>query len=165
MVPRRSLGGRYGRHRRIRLAHPNSMTGEFSPARGASGTVMRHFVHVRAFAAPALGVTVPAATRLLAPASRRTQRFTPSGAAATYFAMALASVRCDDSGDARQSHSVADLASRTCGSRAGVFVRPADSPCPARPLLSRVRSEWTWSARSTISGSSSVIGGRRRMGT
>ena len=39
-----SLGGRFGRHRRIGLAHRNSMRGEFSIARGASGTVMRHFV-------------------------------------------------------------------------------------------------------------------------
>ena len=67
--------GRIGRHRRIRLAHRNSMRGEFSIARGASGTVMRHFVRARAFAAPttvaalALGMTVPAASRVLIPAS------------------------------------------------------------------------------------------------
>ena len=59
---------------------------------------MRHFVHTRVFAAPApvaalaLGVTVPAASRVLIPASRRAQRFTPSGAAATCSAIALASV-------------------------------------------------------------------------
>ena len=93
-----SHGGRFGRHRRIRLAHRDSMTGEFSTARGASGTVMRHFVRARGFAAPvlvaalALGVTVPAAACLLIPASRRAQRFTPSGAAATCSAIALASV-------------------------------------------------------------------------
>ena len=64
------------------------MTGEFSTARGASGTVMRHFVHTRVFAAPApvaalaLGVTVPAASRVLISASRRAQRFTPGEAAA-----------------------------------------------------------------------------------
>ena len=72
-----SLGGRCGRHRRIRLAHRNLMTGEFSTARGASGTVMRHFLHTRVFAAPApvaalaLGVAVSAASRVLIPASRR----------------------------------------------------------------------------------------------
>ena len=93
-----SLGGRFAGHRRARLAHRNLMTGEFSTARGASGTVMRHFVHTRVFAAPApvaalaLGVTVPAASRVLIPASRRAQRFTPSRAAATCSAIALASV-------------------------------------------------------------------------
>ena len=93
-----SLGGRCGRHRRIRLAHRNLMTGEFSTARGASGIVMRHFLRTRVFAAPAavaalaLGVTVPAASRVLIPASRRAQRFTPSGAAATCSAIALAPV-------------------------------------------------------------------------
>ena len=59
---------------------------------------MRHFLHTRVFAPPApvaalaLGVTVPAASRVLIPASRRAQRFTPSGAAATCSAIALASV-------------------------------------------------------------------------
>ena len=59
---------------------------------------MRHFVHTRVFAAPAtvaalaLGVTVPAASRVLIPAPRRVQRFTPSGAAATCSAIALAPV-------------------------------------------------------------------------
>ena len=59
---------------------------------------MRHFVHTRVFAAPApvaalaLGVTVPAASRVLIPAPRRAQRFTPSGAAATCSAIALAPV-------------------------------------------------------------------------
>ena len=93
-----SHGGRFGRHRWIRLVHRNLMRGEFSTARGASGTVMRHFVHTRVFAAPApvaalaLGVTVPAASRVLIPAPRRAQRFTPSGAAATCSAIALAPV-------------------------------------------------------------------------
>ena len=93
-----SHGGRCGRHRRIRLVLRDSMTGEFSTARGASGTVMRHFLCTRVFAAPApvaalaLGVTVPAASRVLIPASRRAQRFTPSGAAATCPAIALAPV-------------------------------------------------------------------------
>ena len=93
-----SLGGRFGRHRRIGLAHRNSMTGEFSIARGASGTVMRHFVRARAFAAPApvaplaLGMTVPAAPRVLIPASRPAQRFTPSEAAAARPAVVLAPV-------------------------------------------------------------------------
>ena len=93
-----SLGGRFGRHRRIGLAHRNSMRGEFSIARGASGTVMRHFVRARAFAAPApvaplaLGMTVPAAPRVLIPASRPAQRFTPSEAAAARPAVVLAPV-------------------------------------------------------------------------
>ena len=93
-----SLGGRFGRHRRIGLAHRNSMRGEFSIARGASGTVMRHFVRTRAFAAPApvaalaLGMTVPAASRVLIPASRPAQRFTPSEAAAARPAVVLAPV-------------------------------------------------------------------------
>ena len=43
-------------------------------------------------AALALGVTVPAASRVLIPASRRAQRFTPSGAAATCPAVLLAPV-------------------------------------------------------------------------
>ena len=74
------------------------MTGEFSTARGASGTVMRHFVHTRVFAAPApvaalaLGVTVPAASRVLISASRRAQRFTPGEAAAACPAVLLAPV-------------------------------------------------------------------------
>ena len=90
--------GRFGRHRRIGLAHRNSMRGEFSIARGASGTVMRHFVRARAFAAPApvaplaLGMTVPAAPRVLIPASRPAQRFTPSEAAAARPAVVLAPV-------------------------------------------------------------------------
>ena len=59
---------------------------------------MRHFLCTRVFAAPApvaalaLGVTVPAASRVLIPASRRAQRFTPSGAAATCPAVLLAPV-------------------------------------------------------------------------
>ena len=59
---------------------------------------MRHFLRTRVFAPPAavaalaFGVTVPAASRVLIPASRRTQRFTPSGAAATCSAIALAPV-------------------------------------------------------------------------
>ena len=74
------------------------MRGEFSIARGASGTVMRHFVRARAFAAPApvaplaLGMTVPAAPRVLIPASRPAQRFTPSEAAAARPAVVLAPV-------------------------------------------------------------------------
>ena len=46
------LGSRFGRHRRARLAHRNSMTGECSTVRGGSGTVMRHLLSARAFAAP-----------------------------------------------------------------------------------------------------------------
>ena len=74
------------------------MRGEFSIARGASGTVMRHFVRAHAFAAPApvtalaLGMTVPAASRVLIPASRPAQRFTPSEAAAARPAVLLAPV-------------------------------------------------------------------------
>ena len=90
--------GRFGGHRRARLAHRNSMRGEFSTARGASGTVMRHFLPVSAFAAPAaiaalaLGVAVPAALRALIPASCRAQRFTPSETAATCPAVLLAPI-------------------------------------------------------------------------
>ena len=93
-----SLGGRWGGHRRARLAHRNSMTGECSTPRGGSGTVMRHFLPARAFAAPApvaalaLGVTVPAASRLLIPTSRRAARFTPSETAATRPAVLLAPI-------------------------------------------------------------------------
>ena len=47
---------------------------------------------LRKLAALALGVTVPAASRVLIPASRRAQRFTPSGAAATCPAVLLAPV-------------------------------------------------------------------------
>ena len=49
------------------VAIPNRLT----KPRGASGTVMRHFLRTRVFAAPAavaalaLGVTVPAASRVL----------------------------------------------------------------------------------------------------
>ena len=59
---------------------------------------MRHFVRACAFAAPApvaplaLGMTVPAAPRVLIPASRPAQRFTPSEAAAACPAVLLASV-------------------------------------------------------------------------
>ena len=90
--------GRFGGHRRARLVHRNSMRGEFSTARGASGTVMRHFLPVSAFAAPAaiaalaLGVAVPAASRALIPASCRAQRFTPSETAATCPAVLLAPI-------------------------------------------------------------------------
>ena len=74
------------------------MTGEFSTARGASGTVMRHFLRTCVFAAPvpvaalALGMTVPAASRVLISASRRAQRFTPGEAAAACPAVLLAPV-------------------------------------------------------------------------
>ena len=74
------------------------MTGECTTARGRSGTVMRHFLPVSAFAAPApvaaltLGMTVSAASRALIPASRRTQRFTPSETAATRPAVLLAPI-------------------------------------------------------------------------
>ena len=59
---------------------------------------MRHFLHTRVFAAPApvaalaLGVTVPAASRVLISASRRAQRFTPGEAAAACPAVLLAPV-------------------------------------------------------------------------
>ena len=74
------------------------MTGECTTARGGSGTVMRHFLRARAFAAPApvtaltLGVTVPTASRVLIPPARRRQRFTPSGVAATCSAVALTAI-------------------------------------------------------------------------
>ena len=54
------------------------MSGEFSTASGEYGTVMRHFFCAGPFAAPApvaalaLGMTVPAAPRLLIPVPRRT---------------------------------------------------------------------------------------------
>ena len=59
---------------------------------------MRHFVRARAFVAPApvaalaLGMTVPAASRVLISASRRAQRFTPGEAAAACPAVVLAPV-------------------------------------------------------------------------
>ena len=74
------------------------MTGECTTARGRSGTVMRHFLPTRAFAvsasvaALALGMTVSAASSALIPASRRTQRFTPSEAATTDSAVLLAPI-------------------------------------------------------------------------
>ena len=52
----------------------------------------RFFAPPAPVAALALGVTVPAASRVLIPAPRRAQRFTPSGAAATCSAKALAPV-------------------------------------------------------------------------
>ena len=65
-------GGRWlWGHRRTRFAPRNSMAGEWSTAPQRYGTVMRHFLSTCAFAAPvaiaalALGVTVPAASRLL----------------------------------------------------------------------------------------------------
>ena len=90
--------GRFGGHRRARLAHRSSMTGECTTARGRNGTVMRHFLPVGAFAAPApvaaltLGMTVSTASRALIPPSRRTQRFTPSGVAAPCSAVALTAI-------------------------------------------------------------------------
>ena len=138
-----SLGGWFGRHRRIGLAHRNSMTGEFSIARGASGTVMRHFVRTRVFAAPApvaplaLGMTVPAASRVLIPASRPAQRFTPSEAAAARPAVVLAPVtaRADEhlapaSGTEKQSGIV------HCSSRRGGLDDPRS---PGNTALGAVR--------------------------
>ena len=90
--------GRLGGHRRARLAHRTLMTGECTTARGRSGTVMRHFLPTRAFAASAsvaalaLGMTVSAASRALIPASRRTHRFAPSEVAATRPAVLLAPI-------------------------------------------------------------------------
>jgi len=90
--------GRLGGHRQARLVHRSLMTGECSTARGRSGTVMRHFLPARAFAAPApvaaltLGMTVSAASRVLIPASRRTHRFAPSEVAATRPAVLLAPI-------------------------------------------------------------------------
>ena len=93
-----SLGSRFGRHRRARLANRNSMTGECSTARRGSGTVMRHLLPAGALAAPApvaalaLGVTMPTPSRLLIPAARRTQRLAPSKAAAPCTAVLLATI-------------------------------------------------------------------------
>ena len=59
---------------------------------------MRHFLRTRVFTAPAavaalaLGMTVPAASRVLIPASRRAQRFTPGEAAAACPAVLLAPI-------------------------------------------------------------------------
>ena len=89
-----NLGG----HRRARLAHRSSMTGECTTARGRSGTVMRHLLPVRAFTPPApvtaltLGMTVSTTSRALIPPSRRTQRFTPSEVAAAGPAIPLAPI-------------------------------------------------------------------------
>ena len=72
-----SLRGRWGGHRHTRLALGNLMANECSTARGCSGTVMRHFFCAGPLAAPApvaplaLGMTVPAASRVLIPASCR----------------------------------------------------------------------------------------------
>ena len=85
-------------HGRTRLAHRNSMTGECSTARGGSGTVIRHYFPARTFPAPApvapltLGMTVPAASRVLIPTSRRAQRFASGEAAATCSAVLLAPI-------------------------------------------------------------------------
>ena len=93
-----SLGGRFGGHGRTRLAHRNSMTGECSTARGGSGTVMRHYFPARTFPAPApvapltLGMTVPAASRVLIPTSRRAQRFASGEAAAARSAVLLCAI-------------------------------------------------------------------------
>ena len=91
-------GCRFGGHRRARLALESSLAGEFSTAWGASGTLMRHFLSASPFAAPvpvaalALGVTVPAASRALIPASRRAQALTPGEVAAIGPAVLLAPV-------------------------------------------------------------------------
>ena len=93
-----SHGGRLGGHGRTRLAHRNSMKGECTTARGGSGTVMRHYFPARTFPAPApvapltLGMTVPAASRVLIPTSRRAQRFASGEAAATCSAVLLAPI-------------------------------------------------------------------------
>ena len=85
-------------HGRTRLAHRNSMTGECSTARGGSGTVIRHYFPARTFPAPApvapltLGMTVPAASRVLIPTSRRAQRFASGEAAAARSAVLLCAI-------------------------------------------------------------------------
>ena len=74
------------------------MTGECSTARGGSGTVMRHYFPARTFPAPApvapltLGMTVPAASRVLIPTSRRAQRFASGEAAAARSAVLLCAI-------------------------------------------------------------------------
>ena len=94
----RSLRGRLRGHRHTRLALRNLMANECSTVGGCGGTVMRHFVSAGPLAAPepvaslALGMAVPAASRMLIPAPRRAQRLTPSEAAATRRAVALAPV-------------------------------------------------------------------------
>ena len=91
-------GCRLGGHRRARLALENSLASEWSTARRRGGTLMRHFLSASSYAAPApvaalaLGVTMPAASRALIPASRRAQRFTSSESAAIRRAVLLAPV-------------------------------------------------------------------------
>ena len=93
-----SLGGRVGGHRRARLAPENSLASQWSTAQRRCGTLMRHFLSPVPVAAPApvaalaLGVTVPAASRTLIPASRRAHRFVPSETAATRPAALLAPI-------------------------------------------------------------------------
>ena len=73
------LGGRLGGHRRARLAPESSLAYEWSTASRRCGTVMRHFfsadlvVTSASVAALALGMTVPAASRLLISTPRRAQ--------------------------------------------------------------------------------------------
>ena len=70
-------GERWSRHGRTRLAPGHLMGGEWSTALGGCGTVMRHFSPTAPFAAPeavaalALGMAVPAASRLLVTPPRR----------------------------------------------------------------------------------------------
>ena len=92
------LGGRLGGHRRARLAPESSLAYEWSTASRRDGTLMRHFLWtdpraaLAAVATLALGMTVPAASRLLISPPRRTQRFTPSEVAAACPAVLLAPI-------------------------------------------------------------------------
>ena len=87
------------RHGSLRFRLPNGSF-HFGPQRpfGKRGGHLHYFVRARAFAAPAtvaalaLGMTVPAASRVLIPASRPAQRFTPSEATAARPAVLLAPV-------------------------------------------------------------------------
>ena len=96
LAARARWGAGPGGHRRARLAPENSLADEWSTASRRCGTLRRHFLWTDPVAAPvavaalALGMTVPTASRVLIPASRRAQRFTPSEVAATRPAVLLA---------------------------------------------------------------------------
>ena len=80
-------------------APENSLASQWSTASRRCGTLKRHyFLSAVPVAAPAAvaalarGVTVPAASRVLIPASRRAHRFAPSEVAATRPAVLLAPI-------------------------------------------------------------------------
>ena len=93
-----SLGDRFGGHRRARLAPENSLAYEWSTASRGCGTLMRHFFSADPVATPtsvaalALGMTVPATSRLLISTPRRSQRFVSGEAAAARAAVLLSAI-------------------------------------------------------------------------